>query len=171
MPERRLSALKAEFEAIRKKNEDRLLDNYVEVEAGSSFVSQHIQKAAEAVASMCARDLRIPAPRIRWFIKETSAHKSYRETWGTRDFGTELGTFFKSEPIRGRTKCYRSEVWIRAGMSLWETLKTVAHECRHLTQSISATGLSLEQQTEQDEADAEAYASSKMPEIRKLLYG
>ena len=101
---------------------------------------------------------------LRWFKaldwRDREARREGRSTWDS---------FWSDEPISGcvRRK-YPGVIWVRADLSLLDTVQVIAHEARHLHQqqergNLWCEGLTLDQRESRiawQEADARAYAAA-----------
>ena len=163
-----LRDLKRDFDIACRRIDERSSLRYVEV--SESGVDSKAVEAAKAMASICALDLGIEAPRVRWFTGEMAAYKAYRQQYGDSDFGTELPEAFKvRQKIVGKAERVSNEIWIKVGLCPWETIDTVAHEVAHCSQSdrgLLRDFVSFDHQHRKNESGASKYATRKMAELK-----
>ena len=143
--------LKVEFEAVCRRLDDVMQIRYVEL--GPNYVSPETRQwAAWAVQAACEKlGLRL-VPTVRWFAEESPERVEYRRRWGEADHKDDV-TFKVSagQPINGRTQVLSPDIWVRAGRTHREAVRTIAHECHHKTLPIGG---------DCEEADAERAAEA-----------
>jgi hypothetical protein len=81
----------------------------------------HTLRLADWAAEIVAKLLDMEPVAIRWFVRGTAAAGWPWETWEDEDDKT-AGRFFAHRP---RT------IWVKVGLSAWQTVATVAHEIQH----------------------------------------
>ena len=119
----RAIALRSELCAIKEAVREQTLSHWSECAAPP----EPLQKAAWAVLAMCARELGVALPLLRWFAPETEAKAAYAKRHGHRDwpgFSTDIA-------VRGAWQKGTRTVWVASGLPLNRTLATVAHEVAH----------------------------------------
>lgn len=122
-------------------------------------IDPNIRKAAAAALEICRRRLSIAWPmKIVWIDEENEWEKNYAYDAGFRDWD-----FVKiDEPVWGKTQDYSDTIWILKGLSLRDTIWVVAHETRHVIQSMNMP-------IEAREAEANAFAYQMINELEAAL--
>ena len=92
--------------------------------------SEEFARAAFDVSRAAAKELGIPAPRLRWFDDEPPAAKQYRNRWGSYDGAVD--GFSNVGRVVGVCQPDQGVIWVKTGRPLQDTLVTVAHEVKHL---------------------------------------
>lgn len=111
---------------------------YIEIAEGE--IRSEKREAVHRAIAFCCKELRIPAPGLRWFAPSDNA------------FGfSSIGEFANEGDLLGLATRDNKEIWIRADLPIDETAETVAHECLHILQFFlgSASDAAVEERADQ----------------------
>ena len=119
---------------------------FVYAEVAPVTVSPDVREAAARAVAWAIKDNSLAyEPELRWFVPESDGDRAYVARWGHRDWRSSAWpdqVFGWCTPVLG-------EVWLSAGLSMLSTIRTAAHEVRHLSQDDPYSTLA--------ERDARAY--------------
>ncbi len=139
--------LKREVERFRagdRARQDLLEEHYTVTEA----VDPDVRQAAELALKACWGWMGAPWPmEIRWVTEETEQERAYVKRWGVRDWESVSC----SQKFCGLASAADTKIYVVAGRDAWQTIRTVAHELRHVLQLTDI---------KDREQDAEAFADS-----------
>lgn len=86
-----------------------------------------LARAGQACLQMCAAELGIAPPPLKWMVAETAAERAYVDRHGARDWDHLVS----DERIYGAFQPYTGRVFVRADLSFDLTMQYLAHEVRH----------------------------------------
>ena len=133
--------------------------HYDEVRPG--MVDSIIRRGAEAGLAYLSRRLGTFHPvGMKWFTEQTREERQELRELGALDC---VDVYSFDYPVRGFTRLLGEVVWIKAGLSFWDTLFVIAHELIHTKQW--STPLTKDER----EAVAERLAAEAIAELRGML--